>query len=194
MISPWGRRGKGIGFADRSVAPALPRPTSDPLDSLATSATVRFKTAQGSSRGSRVHGLSRCETKSVPRLFGAPHSSAESRPRYAFWREGLVATLKVAQAELPSRNAEERLIRSPPFAARASFAIPIVPRTRGGLLQAGYFPDPSAPEEWRLINIPFLVEPERSAEDVEITLGGYSAGVRMCLALASIANRPRSRE
>jgi hypothetical protein len=59
---------------------------------------------------------------------------------------------------------------------------------------AGYFPDPSAPEEWRFINIPFLVEPERSAEDVQITLGGYSTGVRMCLALASIANRPRSRE
>ncbi len=33
-------------------------------------------------------------------------SAAESPARYAFWREGLMATLKVAHSELPTRNAE----------------------------------------------------------------------------------------
>jgi hypothetical protein len=49
MISPYWRRGKGIGFADRPVVSAVPRPR-EPMDRLATSAAVRFKTAQWCSR------------------------------------------------------------------------------------------------------------------------------------------------
>jgi hypothetical protein len=45
MISPLGMRGKGIGFADLSVVPAVPRP-HEPLDRLATSATLQFKTTR----------------------------------------------------------------------------------------------------------------------------------------------------
>jgi hypothetical protein len=45
MISPWGMRGKGIGFADRPVVPAVPRPR-EPLNSLATKAAVGLKTAR----------------------------------------------------------------------------------------------------------------------------------------------------
>jgi hypothetical protein len=112
-----GLRGKGIGFAGRPVVPAVPRPRG-PLDRLATSAAVGLKTAQGSSRGSP------CEIwdQQHPTAFWWAHSSAESPARCAFWREGLVATLKVAQAELPPRNAEERLIPSLPFGCPASFA------------------------------------------------------------------------
>jgi hypothetical protein len=46
---------------------------------------------------------------------GARSQQRSSCPN-AFWPEGLVTTLKVAHSELPPRNAEERLIRSPPLA------------------------------------------------------------------------------
>jgi hypothetical protein len=46
MISPWGMRGKGIGFADRPVVP-VPRPC-EPMDRLPRYATLRFRKAHGS--------------------------------------------------------------------------------------------------------------------------------------------------
>jgi hypothetical protein len=46
MISPQGRRGKGIGLADRPVVPAVPC-RREPMDRQAGDlAAVRFKTAQ----------------------------------------------------------------------------------------------------------------------------------------------------
>jgi hypothetical protein len=45
MISLLGMRGKGIGFADRPVLPAVPH-YRGPLDSLAIKAALRFKTAR----------------------------------------------------------------------------------------------------------------------------------------------------
>ena len=52
MIPPWGRRGKGIGFADRPVVPAVPRPR-EPIDRLATEAA---RAAQDSSHDELLAG------------------------------------------------------------------------------------------------------------------------------------------
>jgi hypothetical protein len=62
-----------------------------------------------------------------------PNSLAETSARYARWREGLLALLKVAQAELPQRNAEERLNRLAPAISGSpiSLRLPMAPRGRG---------------------------------------------------------------
>jgi hypothetical protein len=52
MISPWGCVGRALGFANLSVVPAVPR-YREPMDTLATEAAVRFKTAQWCSRAGR---------------------------------------------------------------------------------------------------------------------------------------------
>jgi hypothetical protein len=46
MISLWGMLGKGIGFADRPLVRAVPRPR-EPMDRLASYAAVRFRAALG---------------------------------------------------------------------------------------------------------------------------------------------------
>jgi hypothetical protein len=50
-----------------------------------------------------------------------PNASRQTS-RFARGREALGEKLKADHSELPLRNAEKRLIRSPPLGARSSFA------------------------------------------------------------------------
>jgi hypothetical protein len=110
MISPWGRRGKGIAFAHRPVVPAGPRPRY-PLDPLATSAAVRFKRAQWCLRGSRAHRAPRVSPAccrdtgptSAPVSFGEP-LRCRKPGSYALWREGLMGSFQIAQIRIAAEK------------------------------------------------------------------------------------------
>jgi hypothetical protein len=83
----------------RSLAPR------DPLDSPATPAAVRFKTAQGSSRGSRAHGGVEIWGHQSPQWLPWGPTPLHKPPlAWVRWREVLVATLKVAHSEIAAEK------------------------------------------------------------------------------------------